>query len=95
MNALLTPTVPDWTLADLVERFGPMPLSRICFNPWPGTGTVQHVEEFNDHHDRLFELVDGILVEKTVGFKESLLAGFIARMIASRPREDHRSSETQ
>jgi Uma2 family endonuclease len=81
MNAPLTETAPAWTLTDLAERFGPMPLSRICFDPWPGTATEADVLEKHDRENRLFELVDGILVEKTVGFQESLLAVRIAALL--------------
>ena len=43
--------------------------------PAPGSGTVDDVVRLNDHEDRLYELVDGILVEKTVGLEESVIAG--------------------
>ncbi len=69
---LLAPTT--WTAADLVDRFGAMPLHRICFDPFPGTATEQDVIDFEQRENRLFELVDGILVEKTMGFPESILA---------------------
>ena len=35
----------------------------------------------NDHEDRLYELVDGILVEKTVGYEESFIAGEILTLL--------------
>ena len=60
-----------WTVADLYRRFGPIPFERIRQNPPPGCGTVDDVVRLNDHEDRLYELVDGILVEKTVGLEES------------------------
>jgi len=65
----------EWTVADLQRRFGPIPFSRIRQNPAPGTATEDDVLWLNDHEDRLCELVDGILVEKTVGLEESWLAG--------------------
>ncbi len=34
-----------------------------------------------DHHDRICELIDGVLVEKTMGYIESILAVYIARKI--------------
>jgi Uma2 family endonuclease len=66
--------VQELTVADLQRRFGPIPFHRIRQNPPPGSGTVDDVIRLNDHEDRLYELVDGILVEKTVGFEESWLA---------------------
>ena len=64
----------EWTVADLQRRFGPIPFSRIRQNPPPGRATEDDVVWLNDHEDRLCELVDGILVEKTVGLEESWLA---------------------
>ena len=68
--------VPDkgLTLADLVDRFGPMPAERIRTNPPPGTATEQDVIDIEERESRLCELVDGVLVEKTVGVDESYLA---------------------
>jgi Uma2 family endonuclease len=66
------------TLVDLADRFGPMPLERICFDPWPGTATEQDVIDLHDRDRRLFELIDGILVEKAMGVMESFLAIQIA-----------------
>jgi Uma2 family endonuclease len=65
------------TTKDLANRFGPMPLSRIRFVPFPGTATEKDVLAIHDREDRLCELVDGILVEKTMGIRESFLAAII------------------
>ena len=62
------------TAADLLERFGPMPVGRIRTNPLPGTATEQDVIDIEARESRLCELVDGVLVEKTVGVYESYLA---------------------
>ena len=62
------------TVADLLERFGPMPDGRIRTNPPPGTATEQDVIDIEARESRLYELVDGVLVEKTVGVYESSLA---------------------
>ena len=77
----------DMTVADLLDRFGPMPVGRIRTNPVPGTATEQDVIDIEARESRLCELVDGVLVEKTVGIYESylalrlghLLAGFVER----------------
>ena len=65
----VTVSAPDkgLTLADLVDRFGPMPAERIRTNPPPGTATEQDVIDIEEHESRLCELVDGVLVEKTAG----------------------------
>jgi Uma2 family endonuclease len=71
------------TTADLASRFGPMPLSRIRFVPFPGTATEQDVLAIHDREDRLCELVDGILVEKVMGIRESFLAAILIRLLGN------------
>src|SRR5579859_3572765 len=56
-------------LAQLVERLGGIPLARIRLIPPPGTATEQDVEGADG-----CELVDGVLVEKAMGYYESRLA---------------------
>src|SRR3954454_9015048 len=60
--------------AELLDRLGGVPLERIRFQPPPGTATVKDVLEIEAHEDRLCELVDGVLVEKPMGFTESRIA---------------------
>jgi Uma2 family endonuclease len=75
------PPRKTWTVADLYHRFGPIPFERIRQDPPPGFGTVDDVIRLNDREDRLYELVDGILVRKTRGFEESLIAINIATLL--------------
>ena len=70
-----------WTAADLVERFGAIPLSRVRSDPPPGSASEDDVVEIHDHEDRLYELVDGVLLEKTVGTYEAYLAVLLIRLI--------------
>jgi Uma2 family endonuclease len=63
------------TPIDLAARFGDIPLARIRFTPPPGEATEEDVLAIHDHEGRLFELVDGTLVEKAMGSYESLIAG--------------------
>src|ERR1700678_2250712 len=81
INAIDKPRRKTWTVADLSRRFGPIPFERIRQKPPPGAGTVDDVVRLNDHEDRLYELVDGILVEKTVGLEESIIAGYILTIL--------------
>ena len=81
------PLSTDWTTADLVDRFGPMPLWRIRFDPPPGTATEDDAVAIWEREKRLCELVDGTLVEKTVGARESYLAIVIASLLAPFARE--------
>jgi Uma2 family endonuclease len=79
------PRVSNWTVADLFDRFGPILLSRIRFDPAPGTATEDDVIEIRERETRLFELVDGVLIEKTYDLWGSYLAALIAGFMASSP----------
>lgn len=69
------------TLADLQERLGGVPLDRIRFRPSPGTATVQDVIDIHDKEGKLCELVEGVLLEKVMGYNESSLAIFLAGLL--------------
>ena len=66
------------TIADLLARLGDIPAERVRFHPAPGTATERDVIAIHDRENRLFELVDGTLVEKVVGFDESIYAVYLA-----------------
>lgn len=87
MSHVVESTADGWTAADLVERFGAIPLNRVLQNPTPGTATEEDVVELNEHENRLCELVDGALVEKTMGFFESYLALFLAELLSAHARK--------
>lgn len=88
MGKVLKRAMPLRTLADLLKRLGDIPLDRIRFHPYPGTATKQDVINLDAHQDKLCELVAGVLVEKPMGLKESLLAAFLGTMLVNfvRPR---------
>jgi Uma2 family endonuclease len=62
------------TLDDLLQRLGRVPLNRIRFHPAPGTATEADVLLYPVGEKRLCELVDGVLVEKPMGYYESRVA---------------------
>jgi Uma2 family endonuclease len=62
------------TMADLLEQLGGVPPERVLVRPAPGTATEKDVIRVHDKEGRLCELVDGVLVEKTVGWYESRVA---------------------
>jgi Uma2 family endonuclease len=76
-------------LQDLVERLGNIPLSRVRLDPPPGLATEADVVEAERGQNRLCELVDGVLVEKGMGYGESLLAGALIEILRRfvRPRK--------
>jgi hypothetical protein len=69
------------SLGDLVRGLGGIPLSRILAKPAPGTATVSDVIDATGRYNRLYELVDGALVEKVMEYRESLFALFVARIL--------------
>jgi Uma2 family endonuclease len=69
------------TVADVQERLGNIPQSRIRLVPHPGTATVQDLLDDSITGGRLCELVDGILVEKAMGFREGGLGLWIGTLI--------------
>ncbi len=67
-----------WSLADLQRHLGNIPLERIRLNPPPGYATEEDVLRIESAEDRLYELEDGVLVEKPMGWYESIIATLIS-----------------
>src|SRR4051812_37008697 len=76
------------TLADLLEQLGGISPARVRLQPPPGTATEQDVIAADRHGDRLCELVDQVLVEKAMGYRESMLACYLIELLGAfvRPR---------
>jgi Uma2 family endonuclease len=64
------------TMADLLRELG-VEASRIRLHPPPGQATEKDVIEIHDRTNRLCELVDGVLVEKVMGYYEGRLAAVL------------------
>ncbi len=77
MTTLLTSSPGIPTLGDLLDRLGGIPPQRVRYYPLPGTATEADVAQIERRENRLCELVDGVLVEKPMGFRESIVAGWI------------------
>jgi Uma2 family endonuclease len=74
---------PNWTLADLWASLGEIPLERIRVFPPLGTATEEDVAKAEGHTGLVCELIDGVLVEKTMGYWESLIAVKIIHLVMS------------
>jgi Uma2 family endonuclease len=74
---------PVVTMADLLDSLGNIPLERIRMQPPPGTATEDDVIAIHAKEKRLCELVDGVLVEKPMGYEESRLAIELSYMLLS------------
>jgi Uma2 family endonuclease len=77
--AIVTTKFP--TLADVQARVGHVPDSRILSFPAPGTATEQDLLNPSITRDGGCELVDGILVEKPMGFRSDYIAAWIGHLI--------------
>jgi Uma2 family endonuclease len=78
------PLLPrNWKLDDLQQHLGGIPLNRIRMFPPPGMATVNDADAIHREEGVLCEVVDGVLVEKTMGWKESVIAVYLARLIGN------------
>jgi Uma2 family endonuclease len=69
------PETPLRTFADLLDELGNIPPDRILLWPPPGMATEKDViAAAEGPQKRLCELIDGVLVEKAMGLRESFLA---------------------
>jgi Uma2 family endonuclease len=81
VEALAPPTVDELyghdgpTIEELFNRYGPMPANRIRLDRFPAT--EEDVDELRNSERKLYELVDGVLLEKVMAYAESHLAGLI------------------
>jgi Uma2 family endonuclease len=71
-----SPEIP--TLGALLTRLGDVPADRVRYYPLPGTASVGDVVQIYDREGRLCELIEGVLVEKAMGWHESFIALAIA-----------------
>jgi Uma2 family endonuclease len=80
MSATLTKSRRVTTLADLLVELGGIPADRVRLDPPPGQATEADVLRLADSEGRLYELVDGTLVEKAMGVGETKLEGWILHL---------------
>lgn len=83
MTTVLAPPQPAETIADLLHRLGDIPPHRVRVRPPLGTATERDVVDVHVREHRLCELVDGTLVEKAMGFRESAIAMFLGRFLGA------------
>jgi Uma2 family endonuclease len=76
------------TAAEMQEQLGGIPLERIRLVPPAGMATEADLLHVLDSENRICELIDGILVEKPMGYFESRLA-VVLIMILGRFVEEH------
>ena len=75
------PPKPD-TLADVLKALGDIPPARILWTPFPGTATeADALLCVEGSPRRLVELIDGTLVEKAMGNRESYVEGVLLSLL--------------
>jgi Uma2 family endonuclease len=67
----------------VLRELGGISPKRIRFRPAPGTATEKDVIKIRDRERRLYELVDGVLVAKVMGYWESALAIELGRRLGN------------
>ncbi|MFO0927638.1 MAG: Uma2 family endonuclease [Gemmataceae bacterium] len=75
------PSLVFETVGDLFDRLGDVPPRRVRLSPPPGTATEADLLRLARQTDRLYELIDGTLVEKVMGYGEGGLAADLVRLL--------------
>lgn len=83
MATATRPNTTDESMADLLRKLGRISPSRVRMQPAPGTATEDDLLRILAREDRLYELVDGVLVEKAMGFQEALVATILSRILGN------------
>ena len=68
-------------VGELLERLGGIPPERVCMDPLPGTATEQDLLRKHGRPRKLYELVDGTLVEKPMSRPEAFVAAELVRIL--------------
>lgn len=68
------------SFADILMDLGNIPASRVRTEPRPGTATIDDLLRANSQGE-MYELVDGVLVEKAMGWRESVIAMALGSII--------------
>ena len=68
-------------VGELLKRLGDIPARRICLNPPPGTATEADLLRMHGRPRKLYELVEGTLVEKPMGSPEAFLAAELIHVL--------------
>jgi Uma2 family endonuclease len=70
-------------VGELLERLGNIPARRVCMDPLPGTATEDDLLRKHGRPVKLYELVEGTLVEKPMGRPESFVASELGRLLGN------------
>jgi len=80
------PRLAAWTPVELAARFGAIPMERLRHNREWGRATEADVVALEARGEKsLCELIDGVLVEKAMGSRESQIAYRLILKIGAEP----------
>ncbi len=82
MSSVKPKTLPR-TMEGLLKRLGGIPASRVRLRPLPGSATETDVVQIRNIEKILCELINGTLVEKTMGAEESFLTMDLVVLLGS------------
>lgn len=69
------------SMGELLCELGGISANRVCLDPPPGRATEKELLWALDHTDKIYELVEGTLVEKVMGLSEAGLAIRLGRYL--------------
>jgi Uma2 family endonuclease len=69
------------SFTEMLNDLGGIPIERVCMDPAPGHATIEDLLRLNGQGG-MFELVDATLVEKAMGWRESLIAMVLGRFFS-------------
>jgi Uma2 family endonuclease len=69
------------TAAEMQQQLGGIPLERIRVVPAPGSATEEDALRVQDREGRTCEVIDGVLVEKAMGFFEARIATVLIQIL--------------
>ncbi len=75
--------LPPANMQDLLYQLGDIAPVRVRTCPAAGHATVKDLIALNERKDSLYELVEGTLVEKAMGFQEGLLSAYLIRVLGT------------
>ena len=69
------------TLRELAQRYGNLPARRIRLDRYPAD--ENDVEELRTAEGRIYELIEGVLLEKEMGYQESMIGMKLGRLLGN------------
>jgi Uma2 family endonuclease len=82
MTRLVSNAAVARSMGDILVDLGGISMDRVYHLPAPGTATIDDAERRIEKGD-LCELVDGTIVEKAMGWQESLIAAYLIEIIGA------------